>query len=253
MLLSTVKYTQPLLFNLYLMCNALSRSLLMTVGLLLISAAIFSQNYIYSLSTDSSSYTSLSGATTIAGTQSWLNKSFGLRLPFQFNLCGTPSDSITIDNNGFINFQSSINMSLVAFNSYTANKDTNNVYVSLISQQLEGTSGNRILKIQFANLSENNLSALDYLNYQVWLYENGNKIEFHIGANARAAQQNAETAFPVLMGILNRNMDGENSNGYLVTGAASSPTGLALPSGEGLQYINATPASGIIYRFTPAF
>ena len=235
------------------MGHSLSRSLSMIIGLLLISAVSTSQNYSYTLTKDSSSYISLNGASTVAGAQSWLNKSFGLHLPFQFNFCGTASDSITIDNNGFINFHSQINMSLVAFNSYTANKDTNAAYVSLISEQLEGTAGNHILKIQFSNLSENNLSAYDYLNYQVWLYENGNKIEFHIGANAHALQQNADAAFPVLLGILNRNMDGSTTNGYLVTGAASSPAGVALPSGEGLQYISSTPSSGIIYRLTPAF
>jgi hypothetical protein len=149
---------------------------------------IQAQNFNYTLSKDSTTYTALSGATYLSTGENWSNKKYSIHIPFHFNFCGSTADSIiTIEGNGFIVMNQSKQLSIVAFNSFTSNKDTNQSYTSSIAYLTSGSQGNHITKIEFKNLSQNQLSNADYLNYQVWLYENGNKIEFHIGANSYPA------------------------------------------------------------------
>jgi hypothetical protein len=71
------------------------------------------------------------------------------------------------------------------------------------------------------------------------LYENGNKIEFHIGPNAYAS---STLLFSEQLGLIHKELN-------TTTGNSPSPTG-TLISG---MYINNIPSEGTIYTFTPLF
>lgn len=204
------------------------------------------QNFNYSLTKDSTSYQPLSTTATVAEKEDWTNKKFDLTLPFQFNCAGVISDSLTIENNGFISFGENTNLALVAFNNFLCSVDTAGTYVSEIAFLVTGSSGNRIAKLEFKNLAVSIFSPSDCLTYQLWLYEGSNKIEFHIGPNSYGSL----SSFPELLGLIWRKMDA-TVNGYLATGNPSSPTGAQL-NGE-LSYINKLPGAGTIYTFTPIF
>lgn len=209
---------------------------------------VTAQNFGYALTKDSTTYTALTNASSVSTGENWNSKSFPLHLPFQFNFCGSTSDSLTIEGNGFIVFDKVKELSIVAFNNFRSNKDTNQSYVSSISYVNTGSQGNRITKIEFKNLSQNKLSSDDYLNYQVWIYENGNKVEIHTGANSYSDKED----FSSLMGIINRNMD-TDTKAYLVSGNPSSPSGQAISGDSELVYVNNIPNGGIVYTLTPTF
>ncbi len=210
-----------------------------------------SQNFNYQLVKDSSVYSSLTSSTTIAANNDWKNKSFGLKLPFQFNICGQSSDSIIIESNGYIEFANAQSISLIAFNNFTSNKDTNNLFNSLISYEVSGSAGNKIFKIQFLNLSQNKLSNEDNLSYQIWLFQNGNKIELHIGSSSFS---NPENEMPVLFGIINRNMDLEGTNAFMVSGNPSQPSSRSYTiESDELGTLNFVPYQGTVYRLTPSY
>jgi hypothetical protein len=223
------------------------------------------QNFNYSLTKDSIQYQPLATATVVAAEEDWTNKKFNLKLPFQFNCAGTSTDSLTIESNGFISFGKNTNLALVAFNNFASSMDSTGMFVSRISSVITGNAGNRIVKIEYKNLAVNAFSATDYFNYQVWLYENGNKIEYHIGPNPYAAliivapagtdpntDQYIDTGFRQLIGLINRKMD-TTDKGYLITGNPSFPNGKRITGDTELSYLSNIPSAGNIYTFIPSF
>lgn len=220
------------------------------IVLLFLPLLSHSQNFNYTLNKDSSSYAALSSPIILTAAENWNSKNFSIHLPFQFNFCGSTTDSLTIHGNGFITFDHSKLFSVVAFNNCRSNKDTNQSYVSSINYLTTGEEGNRITKIEFKNLSQNKLSNTDYLNYQLWLYENENKIEFHIGSNYYGSHP--ESQIPLLLGLINRNMDTENK-AYLINGDPYNPSAQLISGDNEFVYLNNSPTEGTILKLTPTF
>ncbi|OFY82856.1 MAG: hypothetical protein A3F72_01860 [Bacteroidetes bacterium RIFCSPLOWO2_12_FULL_35_15] len=227
---------------------------------------IISQNFNYSLTKDSSSYNELINPLMVSANENYQNKNFIIHLPFHYNFCGSVCDSLRIESNGFIVFDKSKGLSSIAFNNFNSKKDSFGNFVSTIAYITEGASGNRILKIQIKNIAQAIYNATDYLNYQVWLYENENKIAYHIGPNYLSTvpepifppeipeeeRIRMEVQNPVLLGLINRNMDTTNK-AYLIKGKPSTPSGLLITGETELGYLNNIPKSGTIYTLTPTF
>jgi hypothetical protein len=206
------------------------------------------QNFSYSLIKDSSAYTCLAGCQVLSAGENFMSKRFTLHLPFQFNFCGSSTDSLVIEGNGFISFDEQKGLSLVAFNNFSSRNDTSHAYTSSISSLAEGSGENRIVKIQFSHLAQYTLSSSDFLDYQVWLYENGNRIEFHIGTNSFSGYDE----LPQLLGMINRKMNTENK-AFLLSGAVSSPGTQLISGDDPFVYLNTIPSAGIIYKLSPSF
>jgi hypothetical protein len=208
------------------------------------------QHFNYSLTNDSMVYAPLINAQVISANQDFQNKTFTLHFPFAFNFCGTPTDSLKIEGNGFMVFNPLKGFSLVAFNSFTSQKDTNQNYTSTIAYTITGNTGNRIVKIELSNIAQAQLTSFDQLSYQIWLYEGSNKIAFHIGNNSYSAQ--TESTLPVMLGIINKNMDTE-SKAYLITGTVASPSAQLITGETEFVYLNNVPATGMVFTLTPTF
>ncbi|MGZ4055101.1 MAG: hypothetical protein ACXVPU_11640 [Bacteroidia bacterium] len=251
--ISPVRYSQTIFLNTSSMDYYKRKSKTLSLLILITLNAFFilkmhSQNFSYSLQKDSSVYSSLNEATIISSDQNFQSKSFGIRLPFQFNFCGSNTDSITIEGNGFIILNNAKGLSIVSFNNFTSQKDTNENYRSSIGYVVSGNAGNKIIKIEFKDLAQTKLSSSDNLDYQIWLYENGNKIEFHIGPNPNSV----DNEIPVLVGLINRNMDTDNK-AYVISGNSSYPVGSLISGEASLEYIYSIPNTNIIYTLTPSF
>ena len=205
------------------------------------------QNFSYAPSADSSAYTELSSPVVLAGLSAWSGP-YGFPIPFSFDFCGTSTDTIVIETNGFIILDKPHETAIIAFNSFTNHRDTTNAYGASISYLTTGSSGNRICKIQFKKLSQYQLSGNDHLSYQVWLYENGGKIECHIGPNSYSAMEEMFVPF----GLINRYMD-TTDKAYMLYGNPSSPSGQIITGEAELVYLNTVSHEGIILTLTPAF
>lgn len=163
--------------------------------LLLFSAVKLQAQAIYNFSKLNNTYTDLTGLTNIHNNAPWteddLSTGWTYTLPFNFKVNGV--------NYKFLAFQG-VKLRLFSINSdeislsgtgiYVGDKSVNGATTSLspIGYKVEGTPGNRIFKFQLKNAGSSveidfyNLNHI-YLNVQIWLYENTNIIEYHIGPN----------------------------------------------------------------------
>jgi hypothetical protein len=204
------------------------------------------QSFSYTTQRDSSSYVPLAGANTLLVNSSFENGALGFALPFQFSGCDHETDTVIIEPNGFIVLDKEHEFAVVAFNEFRANADTAGILNYSVSYLTAGVTGSRICKIQFYNFSQGILSSQDFLSYQVWLHENGNKISFHIGNNSYSTIEEHS----LLMGVINRKMDSANK-AYLLSGSQSSPTGNIVTNEGELVYLSGFPAQGVFYTLTP--
>lgn len=107
---------------------------------------------------------------------------------------------------------------------------------------MEGAAGSRILKIEWKNAGfyEDPL-LIDFVNFQLWLYEGSNDIEIYMGPSSITdASVNYEGDTGPLIGL--GKFDASNS--YILQGDPSSPVLVDTAS-----TLNDTPADGTIYRF----
>ena len=130
---------------------------------------------------------------------------------------------------------------------------------SPISYQLDGSAGNRILKIEWKNFGFfEDSTGNDFMNMQLWLYEETNVIEYRYGPNAinnPADTFEGLTGFQVEL-ITSFNFDTAmvTDNAYLLSGNPASPTLVTYLAGENIDFelaLNGAIPNGTVYRFLP--
>ena len=205
------------------------------------------QNFAYSLSSDSSSYSELSQPTLLSDGSDWSNKRFELPIGFTFNFLGQNFDSLTIEGNGFLIFDKNKNYSIVTFKGAQCKRDSNNAFSS-ISYKLSGNNGSHILKIQFEKTGFISNNTSEVFNYQIWLYEQTGNIKFHVGPNTNSLY--AEDLTTTLLGLINSNQNTE-VKAYLATGFPSSASGHSINLNDNLEYLIAIPFEGKAFTFSP--
>ncbi|MCP1996698.1 T9SS type A sorting domain-containing protein [Flavobacterium sp. HSC-61S13] len=172
------------------------KKLLLTISLAVVSA-YSGQAQSYNFNHFDQSYTELTGATTL-NTQSWFYHSFDIPLPFKINIFGDEIKNLSLSN-GIL---------------YADSKTLNNIQYQLFAQtaelldggyqfnagsspspsqsplryKVEGTTGNRILKIEVANAANGNEyfekeTTTMRVNFQYWFYEGIEQFEYRYGTN----------------------------------------------------------------------
>jgi hypothetical protein len=159
-------------------------SFLVPISLFLFSTAIGQQ---YEVTYSAAPYESLVDANLVneedpnmaAGVPLYLNIPIG----FDFLFLGQTYSELAIAENGYVIF--SVGGVLVSFISFLDSdlKDfQSNPEESPIYYSTEGESGNRIFKCEMVKVGfEEDLEDDDYANAQLWIYENCNEFEIHIG------------------------------------------------------------------------
>ena len=159
-------------------------SFLVPISLFLFSTAIGQQ---YEVTYSAASYESLIDANLVneedpdmaTGVPLYLNIPIG----FDFLFLGQTYSELAIAENGYAIF--SVGGALVSFISFLDSdlKDfQDNPEESPIYYSTEGEVGNRIFKCEMVNVGfEEDLEDDDYANAQLWIHENCNEFEIHIG------------------------------------------------------------------------
>jgi len=207
----------------------------------------------YTFSLSSGTYVGLTGTTSVTNNQLWDDPVFIVPIGFNFQLYnktitdvyfgagygGSLSD--TIDANFAPNYI------LAPFETDLIDRgDISGVPQSPISYKVDGTVGSRIFKLEFKNAGfsdeSDSLNTLnDYINFQMWLYEGANNIEYRFGPNMLvnpSINYFGETG--AIIGVLDYSV----TNAYLLSGPASGPS----LTGN-FDFINGTPTDGLIYQF----
>ena len=129
---------------------------------------------------------------------------------------------------------------------------------SNLSYKLEGSEGNRIFKLEWNNVSIYDVFDSCFLNMQVWLYENGNIIEFRYGPSYVSSDDWAmlsEDAPQPLFAVMD--LDYETGNAAALFGDPDNPTFecLALTDTTSTEILYSgllsQPSANTVYRFTP--
>jgi len=103
---------------------------------------------------------------------------------FTFNFFGKNYTSVDIINNGVIAFRRPDNggLSDYLWVNWTKLKSRADTVNSKIVFQTTGTTPNQIFKVEYHNVGfEFSNDTSNYTNFQVWLYETSNNIEYHYG------------------------------------------------------------------------
>jgi len=132
--------------------------------------------------------------------------------------------------------------------------------VSPIRYKTEGTTPNRIFKLEFSNagiMAETDLhdTLEDYLNLQIWVYETTNVMEFHYGPSQMIHKDYYfDTATGVEVGFA-KNLDlmGETFDYvYFLKGSSNAPTLDSTDDPDAdIKSLDDYPSDGMVYRFIP--
>jgi hypothetical protein len=221
-------------------------------GLLVFASLGNAQNYTFTSTT--ANYADLIGSTSINNGVIWDDNEFNITLPYNIKVNGVDLNSFIVSDSFIIgNTTSNIKQYVSPLGADLLDRgDISGTSQSPLSYKTEGSVGNRITKIEFKNCgSYNDSSLLMFANFQIWLYETSNIIEFRYGPSSIT---NSSVFYAGdtggLIGIVN--YDGPTEElliTYLLSGNPSNPT---ISTTNTIVYLNGTPAPNTVYRFTPA-
>lgn len=226
------------------------------VTVLLVTLSVNAQDF-YKFSTRTATYADLTNPTSLSNGQIWELDEFGpVNTPFPISVFGeTFSIFGFVDDNFALANSNDELVYLAPISAYLRDRNITNTGSGLspLSYKVEGTAGNRILKLEvknaglemeFDDLGTSNL----FLNYQVWLYENDNTIEFHFG-NHNITNMNMLNDESFYWSVFL--YEGTNSDeAGVVTGDINNPTyGEYDDPDQITTNLNAVPTANTVYRF----
>ncbi len=220
---------------------------------------------LYTITTSTATYADLTSPISVNNGQVWDFDDFGpYQVPFSFKVAGQVITHFAFQDDNFI-FLTGLNEDtddfyyLLASGIYIQDKNFNEgVSQSPIGYKVEGNAGSRILKMQVKNagsedealtLQTNNL----FLNFQVWIYEGTNVIEYRYGNTNITASNMSVIEDGIQMGIVSMN----EVYGCALYGNPASPTVAEFFNGQqvdpNIDYVMTTyPTNGRVYKFTPS-
>lgn len=212
-------------------------------------------------------YADLTGDTSINNGEEWDWDYYGeFTLPFTFSIGGETVNRFLFEDDYFAfvapdaDYEEDIEgVYLVYPTSFFIQDRTYSTGTSStpISYKTEGTAPNRILKLQIKNAGAESAQYLGYeedefyMNFQVWLYEGSNVIEFRYGASNISQE------------FIEANLEDDGLNlvavfgpvkGYIISGDPASATygQYTEETFPGNINLTAFPANGTVYRLTPS-
>ena len=232
--------------------------------LLLLSVGIsYGQNF-YNFTTSQSAYTDLVAPTSLNNGQVWDFDEFGpVSIPFPFSIHGQAINQFLFSDDDFVFLTPNADLEeetgvfyCSVSGAYIQDRTFSATSTSAISYKTEGQAGDRILKLEVKNagLEDAESSGFDedhfYLNFQVWLYERGNVIEYRYGNHNIT---DLEVLYDeVYVGLYNMPYI------FVLTGSTAQPDYLEFnlennpPDDDFYPILDAFPTSGTVYRFAPA-
>lgn len=215
--------------------------------------------FAYSLSTFTEPYTDLTGATSVNNGEVWDDPAYTISIPFPFVLNGNEISFLQLGGlQGGALLSAPTNDPEVFTLLFLFETDlVDRGYpagpsLSPISVKTEGAVGSRILKLEFKNAGSNyerlTLGTVNmFINFQLWLYEGSNMIEFRFGPSSI---EDPSTFYSGLSGAfigLTDYFENEDLliNPHIIVGDVASPNLSTV-----LTRITGTPSNGTVYRLT---
>lgn len=207
-------------------------------------------------------YTPISGGTNLTSSLVWDEENFKFPLPWTAKIGTNPVSNYSIMTS-FVAAPATdtigVATAFVPFGADLTDRAMTATPVSPIRYQISGTAPNRIFKLEFFNAGfyeelMNYGTLDDSVNFQVWLYETTDIVEFRFGSSFINHASDYFDGVAPYIGYA-KNMDlssGTLEKLYLLKGASAAPgidsfTAIA-PS---MSSVSSYPANGTVYRFVP--
>jgi hypothetical protein len=183
-----------------------------------LSLTIFAQNINYYFEQYTHTYSNLSNSISLNNGEVWDDPEYAIPIDFNFSIFNLETDSLLFRGNGGSLSGESFDQVIYASTADLSDRSYNTEStssVSPISYQVDGNTGNKILKIEWQNagfLEDDD--GMCYINFQVWIYEDSDMIEIHYGAS------NIEDTFYLweedLVALLNKDQFTQTATGYVL-------------------------------------
>lgn len=221
------------------------------LAFLMIFACTLAKAQTYTFSQTSGTYTNLQSPFVLSQAGWDYMDSYNLALTFPFVFGNNTQNLIGIDGKGLAGFQFGAS-GILALATDLEDRAISG-QPSTIGYEISGSTGNRILKIEWKNAGFVDGTASDFINFQLWLYEGSNKVEMHYGTSSISS---ASTIFFPYQGPAVGLTLATNPNftisGVFLQGNPANATMATINNGNTIPQLNSTPANGTIYTFTPA-
>ena len=221
-------------------------------------------------------YTPLTSPTNVGFAADWDDTiSDPINLPFTFKYQNTTVNTVSIETSGSLYLNDVVQQNAAMGHITGVQMDYISAGRGKVYYTTTGTAGNRIFKVEYRNVGRyNDFTDTDTLNFQIWLYENDNAIEYRGGYSNVADTMFAKDASdlfelqkePVFCGLICNPGDSIGStagNAFLhgtqylnntFSNNAALLSDLQLPDPS--PFLNQLlyggyPANGSVIRFTP--
>lgn len=172
-----------------------------TIGLTMSHAQNPVKRYDATYSTGAA-YTQLTGATDLGFDVDWDDTfSDPITMPFPFKYQNTTVNDVIIETYGSLFLNQSFHEDMEGGHITGPNMDYASAGRGKVFYTTTGTAGNRIFKVEYRNVGRYaDDNGTDTLNFQIWLYENDNAIEYRGGYSNMHDTMFAQDAVEALTG-----------------------------------------------------
>ena len=232
--------------------------------------ALFTSNaQEYELTVLNEAYENLEDATSLNNGNVWDDPSFTVPIGFDFQLGPNMVNTLFFSDDAPGGLLTTIaNIDAAPFGGFApVSQDiidrgfNTGTSLSPLSFKLEGEVGSQILKIEWNNVGFFDESSLqDFMNLQLWLYEEGNVIEYRYGSSEINDPTNSFEGLDgiqiVLFPLLPAGGGGPlEEDAYILSGDPINPEFITISTEEDFddaEFISLTgvPSDGTVYRFS---
>jgi hypothetical protein len=210
----------------------------------------------YTLSVVNEPYADITGGASINNGEAWDDPTYFFEIGFDFELNGNTINFLEFDGlGGFLRSETAnpdVDAYLFPFETDLIDRGYNTgISESPISYTVEGDPGSRIMKLEMKNVgsydeyAENGDPAM-YMNFQMWLYEGSNIIEFRFG-EYDIPNPDLFFAAGIYCGLADYNfIEDIIINPHFIGGSAAAPQ-LSISD----ITLEDNPENGVVYRLTP--
>jgi len=227
---------------------------------------IHAQSYTFSKTTGT--YNHLSGSTSLTNGLMWDDPEFTIPIGFDVKIYGTTTNTLFTSiywfGSGLNGKDSTVSPLMLPFNVDLVDRGFDDLLgegsaggLSNVSYLTTGSTGSRIFKLEFRNVGfygdySDDDTCQDSANFQIWMYEGSNDIEYRYGTSGIA---DLDVAFEFETGpgvgiwrFYDYNNDLFIGKGIALTGNASNPTSVS-DGAATVPNLNGMIPDGTIYKF----